>query len=207
MALHWTPRLGAAWQQEARESSSPSTRTLEGEELRRARLFLTLSGVVGIVAGVVAFIVPVLATVAITVFTGWVLMAVSIAMIWHAVTRRDQPGMALRLLTAVLTFAIGLWLVAFPLPGAFTLTTLLAAWFFATGVLMLGHSMQQRDATSAGFTALNGVLSLVLGLLLIVNLPSSAAWAVGLLVGVNLVFWGVRSLMAARRLPETADAW
>ncbi|MGZ4250669.1 MAG: hypothetical protein ACXVUE_20495 [Solirubrobacteraceae bacterium] len=54
--------------------------------------------------------------------------------------------------------------------------------------------------------ALNGVLLIVLGFLIADSLPSSAAWAIGLLVGIDLIFWGVRSLVATRLLKPEAQA-
>jgi uncharacterized membrane protein HdeD (DUF308 family) len=57
-----------------------------------------------------------------------------------------------------------------------------------------------RDAPFAWFSALGGVLSIVLGVLIAASLPSSAGWAIGLLVGINLIFWGVRALMGAQLL-------
>jgi uncharacterized membrane protein HdeD (DUF308 family) len=52
--------------------------------------------------------------------------------------------------------------------------------------------------------ALGGGLSVILGFLIAASLPSSATWAIGLLVGINLVFWGVRALIGARLLKELA---
>ena len=78
-----------------------------------------------------------------------------------------------------------------------TLTLLLAAWFFASGAVLLMSASRRRGLPGAGLTALNAALSLLLGILIVADLPSSAGWAIGLLVGINLVFWGMRTLIAA----------
>jgi uncharacterized membrane protein HdeD (DUF308 family) len=113
---------------------------------------------------------------------------------------RRQPRGGLRVFNAALTLLLGLLLVIFPRSGTLTLTLLLAAWFFASGALLLLSAMRRSGRPGAGLTTLNGALSLLLGILIVADLPSSADWAIGLLVGINLVFWGARTLLAAGHL-------
>jgi uncharacterized membrane protein HdeD (DUF308 family) len=75
----------------------------------------------------------------------------------------------------------------------------------ATGALLLAGAWQLRGIGGASLMALNGTLSLVLGLLIAVDLPSSADWAIGLLVGINLLFWGIRALVAAAALQRAYE--
>jgi uncharacterized membrane protein HdeD (DUF308 family) len=109
-------------------------------------------------------------------------------------------------LNALLTFVAGLLLVVAPHGGTLTLTFLLAAWFFATGVVLLASWWQQRGLPGAVLAGFNGAVALVLGLLIVLDLPSSADWAIGLLVGINLVLWGVRALYAATVLRRALRA-
>ena len=95
----------------------------------------------------------------------------------------------------------GLWLVA-PLTGTLTLTFMLSAWLLAIGLLELYGAWQAREAPGAWTLAVAGALDDVLGVLIAVNLPSSASWALGLLIGISLVFWGVRALMLASALKD-----
>jgi uncharacterized membrane protein HdeD (DUF308 family) len=76
------------------------------------------------------------------------------------------------------------------LSGTITLTFLLAVWFFGTGLLSLWSAWQHRDSDGLAVTVIDGVLSLILGLLIAVSLPSSAAWAIGLLVGFYVLWLG-----------------
>jgi uncharacterized membrane protein HdeD (DUF308 family) len=102
---------------------------------------------------------------------------------------------------ALLTLVVGVWLIAFPLSATIGLTFLLAWWFFGSGVLLLYEAWWLRDIPGvAPPIVIHGVLSLVLGVLLLLDLPSSANWALGVLVGVNLLLWGARALAAARAL-------
>lgn len=165
---------------------------LPRDELRRLRTVLLVTGALAVLAGAAAIVVPAVASVAIAVLLGWLLMLAGALMGAYAWTHRDAPGTGLRIAMAVLTLIVGLWLVAFPLDGALTLTVLLTAWFLVSGLLNLIAAWMTRDR----WALFAGVVSVVLAVLLLADLPSSAEWAIGLLVGVSLVFWGVRALAA-----------
>jgi uncharacterized membrane protein HdeD (DUF308 family) len=172
------------------------------EEVRRARRWVVATGVLSIVAGAAAIAVPAVASVTIAIFIGWMLIATGVARAVHAV--RAHRVTAPAVLDAVLALLVGGYLVVFPLSGTVTLTLLLAAFFFGAGALYLLHAWRARGRPGAGLAAFNGALDVVLGVLICVDLPSSAAWAIGLLVGIELVFWGVRALMLASLLKRVA---
>lgn len=175
---------------------------LTDEELRRVRRVLIAVGVAALIIGVVSILLPAVASVTVALFIGWILVAVSVAMAIQAMSHRA----VLRGLEALLTLIAGLYLIIFPLNGTVTLTFVLAVWLFATGTLSLFVAVQLGRTTEAWMTAISGVLSVVLGVLIATSLPSSAAWAIGLLVGIDLVFWGVRALFAARSLKGAQPA-
>jgi uncharacterized membrane protein HdeD (DUF308 family) len=119
---------------------------------------------------------------------------------------RARRVTALAVLDAVLAVLVGGYLVVFPLSGTVTLTLLLAAWFFGVGALYLLHAWRTRGLPGVWLSAVNGALALVLGLMISVELPSSAAWAIGLLVGIELIFWGARVLALASLLKRVAPS-
>jgi uncharacterized membrane protein HdeD (DUF308 family) len=162
-------------------------------DLNRVRKWLLISGVLSLIAGAVAIAVPIVASVTVAIFIGWVLVFAGITMLIHAVLDR----VPLRGLEALLTLIAGLYVLVFPLHGTVTLTFVLAVWFFASGVMSLVIAWRWREAPERWITAISGVLSIVMGFLIAASLPSSAAWAIGLLVGINLIFWGTRALAAA----------
>jgi uncharacterized membrane protein HdeD (DUF308 family) len=170
---------------------------LTPKALRRLRLWLFIAGALALIAGALCVLIPALASVAITLFIGWFLIGASVVMGADAVQMRSTPHFPLRLLTAALTFVAGLLLVIAPHSGTLTLTFLLSCWFFATGLVYIASWWQTRGAPGAGLILFNGIVSVALGLLIAFDLPSSADWAIGLLVGVNLVLWGIRALIAA----------
>jgi uncharacterized membrane protein HdeD (DUF308 family) len=142
--------------------------------------------------------VPVIASVTTTIFVGWILVAGAISMGIQAISHRAP----VRGLEALLAFAAGFYVLVFPLSGTVTLTFVLAVWFFASGVLSISLAFQLGRGPAGWMHAISGLLAVILGFLVAASLPSSAGWAIGLLIGVNLIFWGVRALVGARVLKE-----
>lgn len=170
---------------------------LTPDDLRKARTWLIVTGAICVITGAIAIIVPAVATITTAIFIGWLLIVGGTVSGFHAWSERATGRLGWRMLNAVLTVVVGALLVLLPLTGAITLTLLLAAWFFATGALMLYAAWRSRGEPGNGLLAVNAVASLLLGLLITIDFPSSAAWAIGLLVGINLLFWGMRALVAA----------
>jgi uncharacterized membrane protein HdeD (DUF308 family) len=175
---------------------------LTRDQLGRAWRWLMVAGWLALLVGVVSIAVPVIASVTMAIFVGWVLLGSGIAAAIYAISHRAP----LRGLEALVALAAGFYLLVFPLHGTVTLTFVLAVWFFASGVFSLAYALQWRGVPGWWLSALGGVSSVILGFLIAASLPSSAAWAIGLLVGINLVFWGVRALLAARLLKALAEA-
>jgi uncharacterized membrane protein HdeD (DUF308 family) len=174
---------------------------LSEEALRRARRLLKISGILGLIGGIAAIAVPAAASVAIAVFVGCVLVFAGAVMGMRAFAPRARRGeFGLRVAEALLTLAAGVSILVFPPAGVLTLTFFLMAWFLVSGGLLLYAAWQARGGPGSGWLALNGAVSLLLGVLIAADLPSSAKWAVGLLVGVNLLLWGIRVLIAAKAL-------
>jgi len=200
MAQPWTqrfshadaaPSIMVAWFNDLRLSDS---------DVKKARKWLVITGILGILAGAAAIIVPPVATLTITLFIGWILVFSGVVMAVHSWTQRAAGRTWERALQALLALVIGVYMVLFPGSGALSLTLLLVIWFVGSGVLQLIAARRLRGLPGAGWLVFGGVLGIVLAALIAMDLPSSAEWAIGLLVGINLVFWGVRALVAASLL-------
>ncbi|HEX7196202.1 MAG TPA: DUF308 domain-containing protein, partial [Candidatus Limnocylindria bacterium] len=107
-----------------------------------------------------------------------------------AFTARSIGTFALRLAWAVLTLVAGLWLLVEPDHGTLTLTLVLGVYFLFMGVTRLALAFDGRGREGAGLLGLSGSAGLLIGVLILAELPSSADWAIGLLVGIDLIFAG-----------------
>jgi uncharacterized membrane protein HdeD (DUF308 family) len=178
---------------------APRTRELS-DALRRARRSLAIAGVLSLLAGAVAIVVPAVASVATAIFIGWILVFAGALQIYEAFAVRDTGHRILRLVLAALTLAAGVYLLVAPLDGTFTLTVMLVIWFVAVGVFRIAVGASEWGVPGSAMLVLAGVLELGLGILIAERLPESAGWAIGLLVGIDLMFTGVALLVLARAL-------
>jgi len=170
------------------------------------RLLLT-EGIILVVLGAAAILVPPLAGLAVTIFLGWLFLVGGIVGLVATMSARQAPGFGWALLSAIVALLAGAVLLWNPLQGLLTLTYVLIAYFIVDGVLMIIFAIAHRRELSGRWEwlMLNGVIDLVLAAIILSGLPGSFAWALGLLVGIDLVFGGC-SLIAmalAARQPTT----
>jgi uncharacterized membrane protein HdeD (DUF308 family) len=154
-------------------------------------LFL-VEGVVLVVLGATAIVIPVIATLAATVVLGWLFLVSGIMGLVSTFWMRQAPGFWWALISAVLGIVVGALLLASPLRGAVTLTIVLVAFFIIEGVASIMFALEHKRQLSGrwGWMLVSGIVDLVLGAMIFAGLPSTAAWAIGLLVGINMVFGG-----------------
>jgi uncharacterized membrane protein HdeD (DUF308 family) len=91
---------------------------------------------------------------------------------------------------ALLTFVVGLWLIVEPHNGSLTLTLVLGIYFLIMGLTRIVVAFMGRGTPNAGWVGLSGVCGLIIGILVLAKFPSSGDWAIGLLVGIDLLFLG-----------------
>lgn len=143
-----------------------------------------------IFVGCVAILVPAVASVATAIFIGWILVIAGAFLVAGAFTAHSIGTVVLRLLWALLTVAVGLWLIVEPDHGTLTLTAVLGIYFLFMGVTRIAVAFAGRGQRNAGLLGLSGAAGLLIGVLVLAELPSSADWAIGLLVGIDLIFAG-----------------
>jgi uncharacterized membrane protein HdeD (DUF308 family) len=177
---------------------SDMQRAITGAMGNHWRLFL-FQGVVMLILGVLAVAAPVAATILIDIYVGWLLLISGVMGLVALFSTHAVPAFLWGLITAALSVVIGIVLIWKPLEGALTLTLLLTAFFVVEGVFQIAASMAYRHMTSGsvGWMLLSGIADLVLAAIIIAGWPITAVWALGLLVGINLITSGLAIVMAA----------
>jgi uncharacterized membrane protein HdeD (DUF308 family) len=161
-------------------------------------------GILLAVLGLAAIIAPLIASLAFTIFLGWLFLISGIAGLAVTFWARQMPGFWWSLLSAVLAICAGLVLLARPAQGVLTLTIVIGAYFLAEGVTTIMYALEHRRELSERWNWLlfSGVLDILIAAMIIAGLPGSAEWAIGLLVGINLLFGGstlIGMALAARK--------
>jgi uncharacterized membrane protein HdeD (DUF308 family) len=149
-------------------------------------------GILLVILGLAAIIVPPLASLAVTIFLGWLFLISGIASLALTFWARQMPGFWWSLISAVLAIGVGLILLARPVQGILTLTIVVGAYFLAEGVTSIMYALEHRREMSERWSWMlfAGVLDILIAAMIIAGLPGSAEWAIGLLVGINLLFGG-----------------
>jgi uncharacterized membrane protein HdeD (DUF308 family) len=169
-------------------------------------LFL-VEGIILVILGLAAIIVPPLATLAVAIFIGWLFLISGIVGLVTTFWMRHAPGFWWSLLSAVLGIVAGIVLISSPVSGAISLTLVLIVFFVIEGVASIMFALEHKRELSGrwGWMLASGIVDLVLAAIIFAGLPLSAAWAIGLLVGINLVFGG-SALVAMALHARTPDS-
>ena len=161
-------------------------------------------GILLAVLGIAALILPPLASLAIAIFLGWMFLISGIGGLIVTYWARSTPGFWWSLISAALAVLAGMLLLARPMQAVLTLTIVLGAYFLAEGVATIMYALEHRREPSGRWTWLliSGLVDIAISFMVITGLPSSAEWAIGVLVGINLLFGGATLIgmaLAARK--------
>ena len=154
-------------------------------------LFL-VEGIILIILGLAAVVIPPIATLAVEILYGWLFLISGIVGLITTFRMRQAPGFWWSLVSAILGIAVGIILLLWPLSGVLSLTLVLIVFFVIEGVASIMFALEHKRELSErwGWMLASGIIDLILATIILTGLPGSAAWAIGLLVGINMVFGG-----------------
>jgi uncharacterized membrane protein HdeD (DUF308 family) len=163
-----------------------------GAALQRHWVMFLCEGIALVILGVLAMLAPVLASVAIAAFFGWLLLISGIVGLIATLRTRAAPGFAWSLVSAIVGIVAGALLLGWPVQGALSLTAVLIAFLLVEGGVTIFYALEHRSSLSGrwGWMLASGIVDVVLGVALFAGLPGTALWALGLLIGINMLFGG-----------------
>ena len=178
------------------------------EAIRSHWVLFLIQGVIMIILGVLAVGEPMVATLAVTLFAGWLFLFSGIVGLAGIFTARRVPGFWWALIMALLAIVVGIYLIWRPLSGTLSLTLAVGAFFGAQGIVQIitaiGHHKVLRSWV---WMLVTGIANVILALIIWGGFPGTAEWVLGLLFGINLLLWGfslVMTALACRAVPDTA---
>jgi len=170
-------------------------------------LFLT-EGIILSLLGLAAIVLPPVAGLVATVLLGWLFLIAGIVGLVATLRARQAPGFGWSLLSALVAVIAGGALLWNPLQGLVTLTFVLTAFFVVDGILIIALAIAHRRELSGKWEwmMLNGVVDLVLAAIIISGLPGTISWALGLLVGIDMMFGGASLIAMALEARKATTA-
>ncbi len=160
-------------------------------EIRQNSGWFIALGVVMLILGIAAIVEPLMATVAVARVFSWIFLIAGIIRIIYAVQSRSDRGFWLKLLIGILYVTTGILLLSNVFGAALTLTVAFGAVILGQGILEVIAAFKARPDPNWVWTLVSGLLAIVLGILIFYQWPFSAAWLLGVFVGVNLMFTGI----------------
>ncbi len=159
--------------------------------------WLLVLGIAQIIAGAVALTIPAAASLAAAIVAGAAMLVAGIFQAVHAFSVRRWKGVVLQGLGALLYIVAGLAFLLFPVTGALTLTIAVGVLLIADGAVRYTLAYRLRPRDGWGWFLAAGIASTLVGILMLVGWPLTGVWALGILLGVNLIFSGVANCVLA----------
>jgi uncharacterized membrane protein HdeD (DUF308 family) len=173
--------------------------------VRQVSTFSILWGILLIALGMLAIASPLIAAIAANVVLAWLLIVAGVVHFVIAFHTREAGSMLWRLLVGLAYVGFGAYLLARPAVGVASLTLVLASLFLVEGFLDIVLFFKARGIRGSSWFLFDGIITLLLGLMIYAQWPSSSAWAIGTLVGVSLIISGVTRLMLASTVRKAAS--
>jgi uncharacterized membrane protein HdeD (DUF308 family) len=163
--------------------------------VRQASTWSILWGVSLIILGMLALAAPLVAAVAVNVVIAWLIVLAGVVHLVLAFHAHRAGNLIWKLLVGLAYLFFGVYLIAHPVLGVVSLTLVLASLFLVEGILNIVLFFQMRSMQGSSWILIDGIITLLLGLMIYLQWPSSSAWAIGTLVGVSMIISGVTRVM------------
>lgn len=153
--------------------------------------WFTIFGIIVVIAGIAAIIFPLASTLAIKLIIGWALLFLGVGYLISAFRSEKKAGRTMNMVLGALFVIVGGWMAFNLFEGVIGLTIILAVSFVVQGFIEVSDAWSRRPGVGWGWLMVSGIISILAGVLIFNDLPSSAVWALGLLVGINLISSGM----------------
>lgn len=175
-------------------------------DVRKTGIWVIVWGILLIVTGFIAIMKPTVAALAFELLLAWLLVFAGIVEIVYAIQERGKDGFTLKILLAILTLLLGVFMLLRPGIGIASIALLIGAFLLAHGVTAVMLAFKLKPAKGWGWVLFDGILSIVIALLIASGWPDSSIGFVGTLVGILLMYGGVWRIMLGRALRSGAPA-
>lgn len=169
-------------------------------DARKAGVWVTVWGVLLIVTGAVAILVPAPAALAFVLLLAWLLVFAGVVEVVYAFHQRGEEGFGWKLASALATLVLGVLLLLFPGAGIATLALMIGGFLLATGASNVMLAFRLKPKAGWAWVLLDGVLAIVVAILIASRWPQDSIGFVGILVGISLISGGMWRIVLGRAL-------
>lgn len=169
---------------------------------QKNRTLLIFEGVLITILGMLAVALPGISTISTELFIGWLFLIGGAVQCYRSVAARHSQGFAGSLLVSLMYVIFGILLLVYPLTGIISLTLVLTFFFIVEGISKIILGFQMRSFSQWGWFILSGIIALLMAYIIYAGWPGTALWVLGLLVGINMIFFGITLLFFAWNLPK-----
>jgi len=164
------------------------------EEIQKHRGFYLFESILMILLGILAIAIPGLFSLSAELLVGFLLLIGGGVQMFRSFKAKKAPGFLFSFVGGLISAFIGALLLAYPLTGVVALTIILAIFFFLEGIIQIALAFEIKPLKNWGWLLFSGIVSLILAVIIWSELPGSALWVIGLLLGINLLFTGFSQL-------------
>ena len=174
--------------------------------MRRTGGWVIVWGVSLIVAGIVAIVEPAVAAVATALLLAWLFLLAGIVELIYAYQQRAHDGLAWKVISGLISLALGIYMLVFPMASIASLALLIGAFLFASGVSSALLAFKLRPRQGWGWVLFDGVLSIAIAMMIASGWPQNSIDFVGILVGFCLISGGIWRIMLGRAVRAAGSA-
>ncbi len=174
--------------------------------VRKASGWSMFWGILMFVCGILAISLPLASSIGIVILLGWLLVFAGVSHLFFAFHCHSVGGVLWQVLLAIVYAIAGIYMLMNPLLGVLSLTLLLAVFLLVEGILEIALYFRIRRVRHGGWILFDGIVTLILGILIWAQWPSSSVWLIGTLVGISLIFSGVSRFMLSLAIRDISSA-
>lgn len=182
------------------------TQSTPSNLVRHASAWSIVWGVLLILFGMLAIGSPFLAAVAVSGFVAWLIVLAGVVHVILAFHAHGAGSLIWKLLVGLAYLLFGGYLILHPVLGVASLTLVLASLFLIEGILNIVLFFKMRSVGGSSWVLVDGIITLLLGLMIYMQWPSSSAWAIGTLVGVSMIISGATRVMLSLAVRRASAA-
>jgi uncharacterized membrane protein HdeD (DUF308 family) len=176
------------------------------EIVRHASTWSVVWGVLLIIFGILAIGSPMVAAIAVSTVIAWLIVLAGVIHLVVAFHAHRAGSLIWKLLVGIAYLCFGVYLLLHPLLGVASLTLVLACLFLIEGILNIVLFFRMRSMRGSSWVLIDGIATLLLGLMIYLQWPSSSAWAIGTLVGISMLISGITRVMLSLAVRRAATA-